>query len=231
MSEEQLYDINEVCRLLDTTSRTLRFYEEKGLIQSTKNAFSPRRQYTAHQVERIRHVIVLRTLGLSVNAILDLQQNGTNLKDAIVCRRAEMLAIIEEKNREIRILNEALCLIDEGKDIFEQAPDQTVNMISEDLEAIASACTKAVIENDEALLYSFFSPKLSEYMPIEVYRICRHDTLAPLGSFVSYDRIERDAQYPNVVYQYVKHEKLGLKMKYVFRHRQIQGFWMGYYQQ
>ena len=152
MSEEQLYDINEVCRLLDTTSRTLRFYEEKGLIQSTKNAFSPRRQYTAHQVERIRHVIVLRTLGLSVNAILDLQQNGTNLKDAIVCRRAEMLAIIEEKNREIRILNEALCLIDEGKDIFEQAPNQTVNMISEDLETIASVCTKAVIENDEALL-------------------------------------------------------------------------------
>ncbi|MGN0402359.1 MAG: MerR family DNA-binding transcriptional regulator, partial [Acetatifactor sp.] len=35
MQGEELLDIAEVCELLDITSRTLRFYEEKGLIHST----------------------------------------------------------------------------------------------------------------------------------------------------------------------------------------------------
>ena len=38
--EQKLLDINTVCRMLGTTSRTLRFYEEKGIIQSTVSPFS-----------------------------------------------------------------------------------------------------------------------------------------------------------------------------------------------
>ena len=32
MENQLLYDITEVCKKLGTTSRTLRFYEEKGLL-------------------------------------------------------------------------------------------------------------------------------------------------------------------------------------------------------
>jgi len=31
MYQKTLYDITEVCKMLSTTSRTLRFYEEKGI--------------------------------------------------------------------------------------------------------------------------------------------------------------------------------------------------------
>ena len=64
--EEQLYDIAKVCQMLGTTSRTLRFYQEKGIIQSTSTPFSNRRQYTMAQIEKIRNVMALRALGLSV---------------------------------------------------------------------------------------------------------------------------------------------------------------------
>ena len=229
MSEEQRYDINEVCRLLDTTSRTLRFYEEKGIIQSTKSDFSSRRQYTAQQVDKIRHVIILRTLGLSIKAIAELQQNGTDLKTAIISRRAEMMAIIEEKYREIRILNEALCLIDDGESIFECPPKQSVDHISPELKEIVQKCTEGIVQNESSVLYSYLSEKMKEYMPLSAYEICRQDTLAPLGAFVEFDRIEVDAKYPNTVYHYVKYAKLGLKIKYVFHRHMIQGFWMGYY--
>ena len=37
MSKEHLYDITEVCGMMGTTSRTLRFYEEKGIIKSTSS--------------------------------------------------------------------------------------------------------------------------------------------------------------------------------------------------
>ncbi|MCH5183604.1 MAG: MerR family transcriptional regulator [Oscillospiraceae bacterium] len=44
MSERNTIDIGEVCRVLGTTSRTLRFYEEKGIIASTPPEFGTRRQ-------------------------------------------------------------------------------------------------------------------------------------------------------------------------------------------
>ena len=41
--DKQLYDINTVCKMLGVTSRTLRFWEEKGIICSEK-VMSGRRQ-------------------------------------------------------------------------------------------------------------------------------------------------------------------------------------------
>ncbi|MBO4283567.1 MAG: MerR family transcriptional regulator, partial [Clostridia bacterium] len=40
MCQKQVYDIAEVCKMLGTTSRTLRFYEEKGIVQSTSVGLS-----------------------------------------------------------------------------------------------------------------------------------------------------------------------------------------------
>ena len=45
-----LFDITAVCKMLGITSRTLRFYEEKGIITSTTIGLSSRRQYTEEQV-------------------------------------------------------------------------------------------------------------------------------------------------------------------------------------
>lgn len=229
MSKEQLYDIHEVCRLLETTSRTLRFYEEKGLIQSSKSDRSSRRHYTPSQIEEIRHITILRALGLSIKAIKELQQNGTDLKNAVISRRAEIMAIIEEKYRKIHILNEALCLIDDGKSIFECPPIQSANQVPMELREIVQACTESIIHDDPGVLYSYLSETMKKYMPLSTYQACKQDTFAPLGSFIAFEKIESDPNYPNIIYHYVKYTKLGLKIKYVFHHQFIHGFWMGYY--
>ena len=70
MKGTYLYDITDVCRLLGTTSRTLRFYEQKGIISSTTVGSSARRRYTEEQLVHIKNVLALRTLGLSIKAIL-----------------------------------------------------------------------------------------------------------------------------------------------------------------
>jgi len=229
MQEEQMYDINEVCKMLNTTSRTLRFYEEKGIIHSSKSAFSSRRQYTEQQLAHIRNVIALRTLGLSVKDIIALQQNSTDLKSAVMSRRAEIIAIIEEKHREINVLNETLALLDQGEDIFQSQPIRSVDHLPKDIESIVMKCTVGIVQNDATPLYGYLSDKMKQYMPPDAYEVCRRDTLEPLGKFVSYGHIECDHKYPNVVYHYVEYEKFGLKIKYVFHQGQIHGFWMGYY--
>ena len=113
-----LYDITEVCKLLHTTSRSLRFYEEKGIISSTKVGISKRRKYTEGQLSTIRDVLILRMLGLSIKTIQELQSQKANLREAVLSKRAEIYASIDSRVKEINLLNEALCALAIGENIF-----------------------------------------------------------------------------------------------------------------
>lgn len=228
MYQKQIYDITEVCKMLDTTSRTLRFYEEKGIIQSTTVGTSSRRQYTEEQISHIKNVLVLRTLGLSVKAIAELQNSGTDLKDAVLSKRAEIYASIDSRIREINLLNEALSALESGKDIFAEDWQLSSAMNAEEKE-IARICTDAILSGDTDTLYEHLSSRLAEYMPRDVYRVVRKDTLAPLGDFVSIDKTVADDRFSNKLYCFIRYSKLGLKITYVFHGGKIDGLWLGYY--
>ena len=228
MYQKQMYDITEVCKMLGTTSRTLRFYEEKGIIQSTTVGTSSRRQYSEEQLSLIKNVFVLRTLGLSVNAVAGLQTKGADLKDAVLSKRAEIYASIDSRIREINLLNEALSALESGKDIFAEEWQLPSAMNAEEKE-IARICTDAILSGDTDTLYEYLSPRLSEYMPKDVYRIVLKDTLAPLGDFVSIDKTVADDRFSNKLYCFIRYSNLGLKITYVFHGGKIDGLWLGYY--
>ena len=228
MYQKQMYDITEVCRMLGTTSRTLRFYEEKGIIQSTTVGISSRRHYTEEQVSLIKNVLVLRTLGLSVKAIAELQNSGTDLKEAVLSKRAEIYASIESRAREINLLNEALSALESGKNIFNEDWQLSSAMNAEEKE-IARLCTDAILNGDDNVLYEHLSSRLAQYMPKDVYCVVRKDTLAPLGDFVSIEKTVADDRFSNKLYCFVRYTKLGLKITYVFHGGKIDGLWLGYY--
>ena len=228
MYQKSLYDITEVCKMLGTTSRTLRFYEEKGIIQSTTFETSSRRQYTEEQLSLIKNVLVLRTLGLSVKAVAALQTKGADLKDAVLSKRAEIYASIDSRIREINLLNEALSVLESGKDIFTE-DWQLSSPMNEEEKEIARICTNAILSGNTDTLYEYLSPRLAEYMPRDVYRVVRKDTLASLGDFVSIDKTVADDRFSNKLYCFVRYSKLGLKITYVFHGGKIDGLWLGYY--
>ena len=228
MHQNSLYDIAEVCRMLCTTSRTLRFYEEKGIIQSTTVGISSRRQYTEEQISNIKNVLILRALGLSVKSILELQTNGTDLRDAVLSKRAEIYASIDSRIREINLLNEALSVIESGKDIFTE-DWQLSSVTNAEEKEIARICTDAILNGDNDTLYKYLSPRMTEYMPRSVFLAVRKDTLSPLGKFVSIYKTVADGMLSNKLYCYVRFSKLGLKITYVFHGGKIDGLWLGYY--
>lgn len=228
MYQKQMYDITEVCKMLGTTSRTLRFYEEKGIIQSTTVGTSSRRQYTEEQLSLIKNVFVLRTLGLSVKVIAELQTKESDLKKAVLSKRAEIYASIESRVREINFLNEAISALESGKNIFAEDWQLSSAMNAEGKE-ISKICTDAILSGDTDTLYEYLSPRLAEYMPREVYRVVRKDTLAPLGDFVSIDKTVADDRFSNKIYCFIRFSKLGLKITYVFHDGKIEGLWLGYY--
>ena len=228
MYHKKLYDIAEVCKVLGTTSRSLRFYEEKGIIQSTTVGISSRRQYSEEQLSLIKNVLVLRALGLSIKAIAELQAKESDLKEVVLSKRAEIYASIESRIREINLLNEALSALESGKDIFAEDWQLSSAMNAEEKE-IARICTDAILSGDTDTLYEYLSSRLAEYMPRDVYRVVRKDTLAPLGDFVSIDKTVADDRFSNKLYCFIRYSKLGLKITYVFHGGKIDGLWLGYY--
>lgn len=228
MQEEKLYDITEVCKMLGITSRTLRFYEERGIIQSTTIDNSSRRHYNEDQLSLIKNVLVLRTLGLSVKVIAELQTNESDLKDAVLLKRAEIYAYIESKVKEINLLNEALSALESGKNIFKENWQHSADEKVKEVE-IARFCTDAILNGDDEILYKHLSPRMSEYMPKEAYRIVRKDTLYPIGNFISIEKIIPDSRYANKIHSFIRFAKLGLKITFVFSGEKIEGLWFNYY--
>jgi DNA-binding transcriptional MerR regulator len=230
MDSARLYDITEVCRKLATTSRTLRFYEEKGIIASTRSLFSARRRYTEEQVEHIRYVLILRTLGLSVRAISDLQHKGVDLRQAILAKRAEIYAAVESLSRELRILNEALSIVEAGGAVglVDTARDMTA--YTGEYARLLQECTAAIICGDTARLYRHLAPSLVAVLPLVSFDKTRIEALEPLGKFVSYGDLMVADDPPSAFIHYVRYEKLGLKITYVLTDGKIDGLWLGYYE-
>lgn len=228
MKDKELYDITEVCNMFGTTSRTLRFYEEKGLIQSTRD--SSRRRYTKEQIANIKIVLALRTLGVSVKSILELLNEDANLIDTLTLKRAQIEALIETKRKEWTLLNNALIMIGSDKNIFDSELYPPSAAENPRIAEIIKKCNESVIGGSPDALYEHLSETMKTYMPVQVFEKAREDTLMPLGNFISFDRLEFDKKYPHIAYQYVKYEKLGLKIKYVFFGEKIEGFWIDYYE-
>jgi DNA-binding transcriptional MerR regulator len=227
---ELLTDIRIVCKMLGTTSRALRFYEEKGLIQSTKKSPASRRQYSEIQIYIIKNVLVLRSLGLSLNRIKELQRNDSSLQDAIADKRAEIIASISNKSKEIYLLEDALAVVESGGDIFAQKPTtaQILALDKERLE-IVDMCTEAIIAGKVHECYSFFSSRLCDYLPVDAMISVRADTMKPLGAFIKKEKLEFDKSMRNIICQYLRYTNLGLIIKYVFHGVKIHGLWLDYY--
>jgi len=96
--------IGEVAELTGTTPRTIRYYEEIGLLPGGERAHGKHRCYTEADVERVREIIRLRDLlGLSLDELSEVL--------AAESARAELrreYAQAEDPETRRRILDEAL---------------------------------------------------------------------------------------------------------------------------
>jgi MerR family transcriptional regulator, repressor of the yfmOP operon len=85
----ELFSIGDVAKLLGTTTRTLRYYEELGLVSSSRHSLTSQRRYGPEEIERLRRIRELQTL-----LGLELHEIGEQLdaSDRLEALRAEYLA-------------------------------------------------------------------------------------------------------------------------------------------
>lgn len=69
---EEIVPIGELAKSVGLTTRTLRYWEEVGIIESVQRADGATRGYTPYYVRRIRFIMKLKELGLTIKEMQDL---------------------------------------------------------------------------------------------------------------------------------------------------------------
>jgi DNA-binding transcriptional MerR regulator len=98
--------IGDVARLVGTTARTIRYYEEIGLLgdQAARQSGS-HRGYTEAEVEHLREVMRLRSL---LNVSLEELKTLVEAEEARKALRDELQAGVDDPERRRALLTEAL---------------------------------------------------------------------------------------------------------------------------
>ena len=66
--------IGEISRLVELSQRTIRYYEEIGLLHSVRRIENGKRVYTDHDVRRLKFINRLKVLGLSLAEMVELEK-------------------------------------------------------------------------------------------------------------------------------------------------------------
>jgi len=67
------YQISELANLLQLSHRTIRYYEEIGLLNSVKRIEGGKRVYTERDYQRLKFITRLKHLGLTLSEMLELE--------------------------------------------------------------------------------------------------------------------------------------------------------------
>lgn len=103
MSDEEAISIGELANTLGLTTRTLRYWEEVGIIDSIQRADGATRGYTPYLVRRIRFIMKLKELGLTIKEMRDLYvaYGAAKATEKMIPRLIEMLddhiSMVDEK--------------------------------------------------------------------------------------------------------------------------------------
>lgn len=114
MNSQILMKIGDLSKKLNVSSRTLRYYEELGLIKSIRDEESNFRYYPSSSEETIKQILVLRRFDISIKDIILIYQNQN--KDFI----------LEILNGKLREINLTLNNLEYTKEIIQKIIDSSL---------------------------------------------------------------------------------------------------------
>ena len=94
--------INEVESVVGLSKKSIRYYEEEGLLNPKRNINNDYRIYNEDDLHKLKLIKFLRELGVSINDIKRLNNNTLSLED---CLKERLQAIDREKDNYLKIQN------------------------------------------------------------------------------------------------------------------------------
>ncbi len=110
----ETYSIGEISRMVDLSQRTIRYYEEIGLLHSVRRIENGKRVYTDHDVRRLKFINRLKVLGLSLAEMVDLekiyrkQRNNREILPKLLIILDERAAQIDDRIAQLAALKKEI---------------------------------------------------------------------------------------------------------------------------
>jgi DNA-binding transcriptional MerR regulator len=108
------YRIGELAAKVGLTERTIRYYEELGLLESVKRLEGGVRVYTDEDVRRLKYIGKLKTLGLTLQEMLELERmyrrhrSNKNVLPRLIELLDAHLATLSDRMNELRTLRDEI---------------------------------------------------------------------------------------------------------------------------
>lgn len=158
MSEQQ-YTVSQLAQLAGLSVRTLRYYDQLGLLVPKRSA-NGYRSYGKDEVHRLQHIMLLRSCGLALADIGDaLEKPGFDLETALRSQLYKLERQQAELARTIQAAQNALKGLESFKDMddtekFEQLKRDSVTRFEEEYgeESRALYGDEAIDEANERML-------------------------------------------------------------------------------
>lgn len=101
--------INEVSSIVGLSKKSIRYYEEEGVINPKRNSSNDYREYNEDDIKILRTVKFLRDLDIPINDIKKLQRKEISLKE---CMEEKIFKIEQEENNYQRVKDMCLEIIE-----------------------------------------------------------------------------------------------------------------------
>lgn len=147
--DDKLLTTGEMARLSNSTLRTVRFYEEEGILRPVKRTDGGHRLFDRGELDRLLFVSDLRTAGLSldeIKEILELKKGAANAKDAAKEVRRILGVRIQE-------LHEKLAVLTRLRDEFAQTSEIIASCLAcQEPESFPEGCRDCAVISSHAHL-------------------------------------------------------------------------------
>ena len=184
MNMEELKTINEVCKMLDMTSRTIRYYEQLQLITTVRESKTAPRRLDAENIERLRKIRFLRKLGLTLDEITEVIDSDKKATELIIRKKAAMKAEINELVERVNLLTEVMAAAEQGENIYATEKRLSFPPDHEEMKRIAGECTKLIMERRFEELQGYLDEDMRQ-MPPGFFEVGWNVHIKPCGEFVS----------------------------------------------
>lgn len=98
LENKKIYSIGEIAQIVGMTTRTIRYYEEIGLLNSIKRLEGGKRIYTDDDIRRLKFINRLKVLGLSLNDMKELE----NVYQVSKSNKAALLKLLDILDKHLK---------------------------------------------------------------------------------------------------------------------------------
>ena len=226
MDMHETKHISEVCKLLGTTSRTIRYYEQFGLIHSTRETPSAPRRLDAENIEQLRRILFLRQIGLSLDEITVVCSGKKDAAELIRSKSVAFAAEITALMERVKLLERVSEAAEKNEDIYALDLQKESEKLDASHLKTAETVVNLMLSSRFAEIVPYIRPELREHLTPEFMKQSMERFLEPCGAFVA--KVKRKTE-GTIVNYYLQYEKVGAMIIIPFKGEMLGGLWLKYW--